>query len=207
MDADRTAEDAPVRLSAELQEWLGGGDTTLGSLVDLFGERSFALLFMVLMAVPALPLPTGGATHLFEIVVALTALQLIAGREEVWIPARWQCIRVAGDDGDTRFIRGLLAVVRALERVSRPRMAHLFGRRITNVVFGVLVVAGCVGAFLAPPFSGLDTLPAMGVLLMSLGVLLTDIAIALTGVAVGTAGVFLEVVLGKAVLGWARGLL
>ena len=67
-------------------------------------------------------------------------------------------------------------------------------------MFGVLVLCGSVAAFLAPPFSGLDTLPALGVVLLSLGVLLEDIAIAALGVAVAAAGVALEVVLGHAVL-------
>jgi hypothetical protein len=62
----------------------------------------------------------------------------------------------------------------------------------------VLVLAGTLGAFLAPPFSGLDTLPALGVVLLSLGVLLEDIAIVVVGIAVGGGGVFLEIVLGRA---------
>jgi hypothetical protein len=36
------------------------------------------------------------------------------------------------------------------------------------------VIGGSVGAFFAPPFTGLDTLPALGVVLLSLGVLLKD---------------------------------
>jgi hypothetical protein len=65
-------------------------------------------------------------------------------------------------------------------------------------VFGVLVIAGSLGAFLAPPFSGLDTLPALGVVLLSLAVLLEDFAIVLAALVVGIAGVVLEFVLGNA---------
>ena len=65
-------------------------------------------------------------------------------------------------------------------------------------VFGVLVIAGSAGAFLAPPFTGLDTLPALGVVLLSLGVLLEDFLIVVLGIVVGGAGVLLEVALGKA---------
>jgi hypothetical protein len=53
-------------------------------LIELFGRKSFAFVFVLLLAVPALPLPTGGATHVFEIVAVLLAGQLIAGREEIW---------------------------------------------------------------------------------------------------------------------------
>jgi len=58
----------------------------LGSLIELFQERSFAILFVLLLGVPALPLPTGGATHVFEIIAMLLALELIAGRGEIWLP-------------------------------------------------------------------------------------------------------------------------
>jgi hypothetical protein len=65
-------------------------------------------------------------------------------------------------------------------------------------VFGVLVLAGSIAAFVAPPFSGLDTLPSLGVVLLSIGVLLKDLAIVVLGVVVGVAGVALELILGQA---------
>jgi len=89
-----------------------------------------------------------------------------------------------------------------LERVSRRRLGFLFGHRLSRIAFGVLALAGSLGAFLAPPFSGLDTLPALGVVLLSLGVLLDDVAIVVVGIAVGAGGVFLEIVLGKAAVHW-----
>jgi hypothetical protein len=65
-------------------------------------------------------------------------------------------------------------------------------------VFGGLVLAGSLAAFLAPPFTGLDTLPALGVVLVSVGVLLEDVVIVLLGVATGAIGVVLEIVVGTA---------
>jgi hypothetical protein len=35
------------------------------------------LLFVLLLGVPALPPPTGGATHVFEIIAVLLALELM----------------------------------------------------------------------------------------------------------------------------------
>jgi hypothetical protein len=187
-------------VSTELERWLqSDGDKTLGSLVELFEEKSFALLFVLLLGVPALPLPTGGATHVFEIIAVLLALQLIAGREHIWLPERWRGLELAGPR-QQRFIAGLMKMIRRLERFSRPRLRVLFDHRLSNIVFGVLVIAGCAGAFLAPPFTGLDTLPALGVVLLSLGVLLEDFLVVVVGVAVGAGGVFLEIVLGKAAI-------
>jgi hypothetical protein len=186
------------KLSDELERWLTGeGDKTVGGLVDVFGERSFAVLFVLLLAVPALPLPTGGATHVFELIAVLVALQLIAGRDEIWLPQRWRRIKLVGQKRE-RFLRALLKLIRFLERISRPRLAFLFSRRGTNIVFGVLVIGGSVAAFLAPPFTGLDTLPALGVVLLSLSFLLKDALISLLALITITVGVVLEVVLGAA---------
>ena len=78
------------KISDQLEAWLAGdGDKTVASLIELFEEKSFAILFVLLLGVPALPLPTGGVTHVFEIIAMLVALQLIAGRDQIWLPQRW----------------------------------------------------------------------------------------------------------------------
>jgi len=176
---------APVRVSDQLERWLGGaGEKTLGSLIELFEEKSFALLFVLLLGVPALPLPTGGATHVFEIIAVLLALQLIAGSHRIWLPERWCRIELAGSS-QQRFLAGLMKLIRRLELLSRPRLRFLFDHRLSNIIFGLLVIGGSVAAFVAPPFTGLDTLPALGVVLLSLGVLLEDILVVIAGVLIG----------------------
>jgi hypothetical protein len=67
-------------------------------------------------------------------------------------------------------------------------------------VFGLVALGGTAAAFLAPPFTGLDTLPALGVVLLSLGVLLEDVIVVAFGLVVGVAGVVLEIVVGSAVV-------
>ena len=195
-----TSTTLEARLSERLERWLAGEEEkTVGSLIDLFGTKSFAILFVLLLAVPALPVPTAGVTHVLELIAMLVALQLIANRREIWLPQRWRRMVIAGA-GRTRFLAVLMGLVRRLERLSRPRMAFLFGHRASNAVFGALVIGGSVAAFLAPPFSGLDTLPALGVVILSLGVLLEDFVIVVAGIALGTAGVVLEIALGTAVV-------
>ena len=190
----------PGEVSRELDRWLSGkGDKTLGSLVDLFGQKSFAILFIFLLSVPALPIPTGGATHVFEAVAALLALELIAGVEQIWLPQRWRDLQLAGGKRE-RFVAALMRMIRRLEEFSRPRGRFLFDHRLTNIVFGLLAVCGCAAAFFAPPFTGLDTLPALGVVLLSLGVLLEDFAVVVLGLVLGAAGIVLELMLGKALL-------
>ncbi len=201
------ASEPPRPVSDELQLWLSSeGEKTLGSLIMLFQEKSFAILFVLLLGVPALPLPTGGATHVFEIIAILLALQLVAGRDLIWLPQRWRRLELAGPKRQ-RFITGLLKLIRRLERISKPRLTFLFDHRLSNIVFGLLVIGLSLGAFLAPPFTGLDTLPALGAVLLSLSMLLEDFLVTVAGLIVGTTGVVLEIVLGSAAVNGIGGLL
>ena len=191
-----TSPELTRRLSDEIEAWLKSpGHKRLGDLVEVFGKRSFAIAFVLLLALPALPLPTGGVTHVFEVIAVLLALQLMVGRDEIWLPRRL-CERELG--GDAKFLNGLIRVIRRVERFSRPRLTFLFGHRLSNFVFGLVVAAGSIAAFVAPPFTGLDTLPALGVVLISLGVLLEDFYVVIAGLLVLAVGVFLEIVLGSA---------
>jgi hypothetical protein len=127
---------APKKVSDELEHWLRGDQPkTLGSLIDVFGERSFAIVFVLLMAVPALPLPTGGVTHVFEVITMLLALELIVGRRTIWLPVRWRKLQIGGESKE-KFIDALLRRIRSLERISRPRGQWLFGHRLSGSLFG-----------------------------------------------------------------------
>jgi hypothetical protein len=194
------------RLSDELERWLSG-DTpkTIGSLIDVFEEKSFAVLFVLLLAVPALPLPTGGVTHVFEVIAVLLSLELIVGRRKVWLPERWR-ERDISPEMRERFSEKLLPRIRWIERHSHAHLGFLLRHRFTGVVYGLVTLALVVTAFIAPPFTGLDTLPALGVVLISLGVLLEDPLLGIAGLVVGAAGALLVFFIGKQVVDAIRGL-
>src|SRR5918995_673361 len=125
-----------------------------GRLIELFGSKSFAVVFIVLTAVPALPLPTGGATHVLEVVAMLLALELVIGRDVIWLPAHWQRLELGGPAGQ-RFARVLLREIRWVGRISRPRLRPLLRHRLSGSVFWAGLFALSLTAFVAPPFSGL----------------------------------------------------
>ena len=62
---------------------------------------------MLLLGVPALPLPTGGVTHVFEIIAVLLAVQLIVGRDDIWVPTKWCELELAGPR-QQKFLAGLM---------------------------------------------------------------------------------------------------
>ena len=131
-------------LSDSLRDWLAlPGGHTVGGLIELFEEKSFAILFVLLLGVPALPLPTGGVTHVFEVIAVLGAAQLVIGRDRIWLPQKWRRLELAGPR-QQRFLAGLMKLIGRLERLSKPRFTFLFGSRLSNAVFGLIVVAGSV---------------------------------------------------------------
>src|SRR5204862_6366973 len=78
---------AEREFSDDLDEWLhGDSPKTLGDLGDAFNAKSFAVTILMLMFVPALPLPTGGITHVFEVITVFVALQMVIGRRTIWLP-------------------------------------------------------------------------------------------------------------------------
>jgi hypothetical protein len=163
------------------------------------------VLFVILLAVPALPLPTGGVTHVFEVIAMLLALELIVGRRRVWLPERWRERELSAETRQ-RFAEKLLPRIRWIERHSRARLGFLLNYRFSGVLYGLVTLVLVVTAFVAPPFTGLDTLPSLGVVLISLGVLLEDPVLGLIGLLVGAAGVLAVFFLGKEAIHLVRGL-
>ena len=180
-----------------MQKLLAGKQSiTLQGLVDNFAEKSFAILFLLLMAVPALPLPTGGVTHIFEIVTMLLALEGIAGRRTVWLPKRWQN-KALSTGLQTSALPRFIKIIKWVEKYSRPRLSQLQANSASKRIIGLIILLFTIFAFLAPPFSGLDTLPALGVVLISLALLFEDALLILIGIAAGIIGIGLVLLLGR----------
>jgi hypothetical protein len=194
------------RLSDQLERWLRSREPrTIGSLTELFQEKSFAVLFVLLLAVPALPLPTGGVTHVFEVIAMLLSLELIGGRRHVWLPQRWRRKEIGEQTRET-FAKSFLPRIRWIERHSHARLGFLLSYRLAGILYGVVMLALSVTAFVAPPFTGLDTVPSLGAVLISLGVLLEDPLLGVLGFVIGVAGIVIVIFLGKQVVDLIGGL-
>jgi hypothetical protein len=194
----QAAERAETRFSARLESWLKDDHPkTIGSLTDLIGDKSFALILMLLLFPSAIPVPTGGVTHILELIAVLVAVQLIVGRSELWLPRRVREHEL-GKTVTGKAVPAIIRRVRWFERWARPRLAGLLDRRIARSILGVLMLLFVLAALFAPPFSGLDTLPSLGVVIVCLGIIFSDVVIVALGIAAGTAGIALVVALGSA---------
>lgn len=186
-----------VTFSQRLQKFLvSKKQKTLQELIDDFADKSFAILFLLLLAIPALPLPTGGITHIFEIIAMLLALELIGGRKTVWLPKRW-LNKTLPNSLQTSALPRFIKILKWAEKYSRPRLEQIQNSTTYSRVIGVIILLFVVFAFIAPPFSGLDTLPSLGVVLLSLGLIFEDSLMSLAGVILGSAGILLIFLLGR----------
>lgn len=200
MNTELNNLESSVPFSQELDEWLKSKQTkTLLALDEVFGERTFAILFMFLMATSALPIPTAGITDVFAVITILFALQMAIGREGLWLPKRWRKMKL-NSTMRTKLLPALVKTVRKIEKHSKPRMLWVFRGRISDLVLGIGVAVLAGSTITAPPFSGLDTIPALGVILISSGIILKDGLLVTVGGFVGACGVGLQVLLGKVIV-------
>jgi len=196
----RAHQPADKPFSDQLEGWLNSdGPKTIGQLGEVFGERTFAVTILLLMFLPALPLPTGGITHVFEAIVVLLGLQMILGFKTIWLPQKLRH-RELGDAMTGKAVPMIAKRIRWFERFSKPRGTSIIENGWFARLMGAVLIAFAVAAAFAPPFSGLDTLPAFGAVVTCLGMILGDIVVLAIGVAIGVGGVTLILTVGAAVV-------
>jgi hypothetical protein len=116
--------------------------------------------------------------------------------------------RVVEDEWDPTGCANKQKVLDACEgAICRLTYDRRYFARPARTLFGALVFAFSLTAFVAPPFSGLDTLPALGVVIMSLGLLLADFVLVAAGTLIGCLGVAAVIGLGGLVVQVVRDVL
>ena len=68
-------------------------------------------------------------------------------------------------------------------------------------------MALAIAAAIAPPFSGLDTLPALGAVAVALAIILEDVVVLAIGIVIGTGGIVLILTIGAAIVRILRNLI
>jgi hypothetical protein len=184
--------------SGKLSDWLKTpGSKTFGDLENLFQEKSFAVTILILMAPAALPLPTAGVTHVFEIITSVLAVEMIFGRKTIWSPKFWRR-RNLGGGLEKKALPKFIKIVGWLEKRSKKRLDNWLRNDWFIRLAGLFILVFTIASAVALPFSGLDTLPALAVVLISLSLILEDALILPVAFAVGAFGIFLEILLGAA---------
>lgn len=148
------------------------GVVVLGEVLDRAGDRGYGLL-LILLAIPAfIPVLPPGTSGVLGALMTLVALQMLFGLRQPWFPRRWRQKILAPRTVQALQTRGV-ALLRKIEKVSHPR-----GRRFTRngliLRLSAMIVIG-LALVLSSPMPFMNTLPALGVLLIGIGLANHDI--------------------------------
>lgn len=181
------------KLSDKLERWLKTDSTpTLIEFNKEFSEEGMALLILILIAPSALPVPTGGITHLFQVLVLIIALQILMARKYLWIPKRMYGIRLDGKFKNLVMPKLIKFIKKIEPSHNSPKFKPANNGKL-DAASALMIMAFTLGAFFAPPFSMLDTLPSMAVIFMALSLISRAKKPFIFGTLIGALGLVLEI--------------
>lgn len=169
----------------------------VNDLNNLLKEKGFLIFILILSAIPALPIPTGGITHVFEIIVMVLSIEIILGINKIWLPKKLLNKNLPKNLHNSKFLKNFIKIVRFFEKYSKPRFKRIVSNKVFLKFSALLILILTISAFLAPPFSGMDTLPSLAILLIVLGLIFEDLLISFIGVLTGSIGLGLIITFGK----------
>jgi hypothetical protein len=139
---------------------------TLGHVVDALDDRAFGLLILIL-AIPCLVPGLPGA-QLIAIPIFLLGLQIVAGRNEPWLPG-WAMRAKLKPEWLTAIADFASKRLRWTERLSRPRwrfIAHGAGEKILGLIIALAAVT------IMLPIT--NTIPSLAITVAAVGLLQRD---------------------------------
>lgn len=155
----------PAKLSVRLSALDTGRDSTVGEIVDSLGSQAFGATMFVFAAPNLVPNPPG-TSPILGLPLLFLAVQLILGRETVWLPD-WLRRRPLSRQFLAILAQRVAPMVSWLERALRPRLGGFASTRIALRLVG-LVSLPLAGVLLLPlPF--LHILPGAAMTALAAG--------------------------------------
>ncbi|MDH5722098.1 MAG: exopolysaccharide biosynthesis protein [Alphaproteobacteria bacterium] len=170
----------------KLDETLSAERVSVDHLLEALHERGFGFLLLLFAAPMALPIPVPPVINvmLASPMILLTAQQAI-GRHTIWLP-QWMRKKDIPREKMSKMINGLLPWFDRLESIVKPRMKFITSGVFSHLIgfFGlIMALAVCI------PLPLTNTVPSLGIALMSIGVISRDGLAVILGAAIGLAWV------------------
>lgn len=125
---------------------------TFADVLDKFGTRSFAPVMMVLALLEATPVGMiPGVPSFLALCVLLIAVQMLLGRDHIWVPD-WIAERSVSNDKMEKATEKLEGPAEAIDEISKERLEGLAEGPAIRIAAGLI----CVLALMVPP---LEVLP------------------------------------------------
>lgn len=195
--------EAPLKeLTERLKDRADSGAVSIGEIMDMVGRASYAPLILLLSVIAISPIGAiPGASILAGIILFLLGGQMLAGRDNPWMPSVVENRPVKGDHLRKALDRSQ-GLIEWVDRLPQPRL-----RQFTTNAWAKAVAAGVIlmGLLMLPlalvPWGVVA--PAMALVVVSLGLvgkdgLLVELGLAAMGVAAVISGYLVR----TTVVGW-----
>ena len=203
----------PKKLSEEiaaLRDRFATGPLTLGEVVTVLQGRAWTLVLILLTLPFITPLPLPFLSTPFGLAIALISLRMALGQKP-WLPERLLAKPLPpGFFGAVLRFSG--RVLRALEKLLRPRMAWLAETPALARIHALAMGIAAIVLLLPLPIPFSNAFPAWLILLVAGGLLERDGVAILAGYSVGAGGIAFFYFLGEVavrlldtVKGWFAG--
>jgi len=173
---------------AALFERYRGQSVAVGTLVDELHGRGFAIL-LILFALPlCVPIPKPPPVDtIFGLPLFYLCLQMIMGADHPRLPEKIRRKELSGNMLCAVMARSL-PYLQKFELLFKPRWVFLDERTMTRVCgdFGMVMTCSVLIPF---PFS--NTLPSVGMIIMSMGLMTRDTLATLAGALFGIVWIFI----------------
>ncbi|WP_244597719.1 exopolysaccharide biosynthesis protein [Roseitalea porphyridii] len=150
---------APPRSLSQVMRELAArekGDVTVRCIRNALADRSFATFLVFTCVINMLPFPPG-STVVLGVPIVLVALQMVAGRDTVWLP-EFFLRRSMSQKGFARMTRRVIPLLEKLETLIRPRYWPFANHRTAERAIGLYALVLGVAVILPVPFG--NWLPA-----------------------------------------------
>jgi len=192
------------RLSCIVEELCAraGHSVSVQEIRDALGERSFATLLLFFALLNLLPLPPG-TTLVLGLPLILVAMQMVSGREAVWLP-NFLLSKSLTAEQFRKLSEKMLPRLQWLESLVRPRYWPFGNSKTAERVIGL--VALVLGTVVTLPIPFGNWFPALACALFGLALAERDglvlvaasltvvISVTMLGLVFGTAGVMASMV-------------
>jgi len=192
---ETTAPRGLIGALEQIADGAGEDGMSLGEFVDALGERAFGIILFAMALPVSIPFLYGVPQVMALPMMALSA-QMLMGRGEPWLPARFKASRLE-KRGLTRMATGGRKWFGWLEALARPRLTVLSGPTAERLVGGVFVIF-CTSILI--PLPATNTTPGIALAIAALGLLTRDGLLVIAGLLLGMVWIALLLVFGHTVI-------
>ena len=177
-------------------------------LLSRISQKSFGVLLAILALPSAMPMPAPGYAMPFGFALLVVAYQMIRERPYPWFPQRVLNKEIRTNK-NKRLVRGMVWLVRLVEKVLKPRAKWLYETHWFPRLNGVVVLL--CAASMCTPVILTNSLPAVGIFLIGMGIIEQDALAGIGGIVTAVAGMLLSItvivlllIFGMVAVDWVR---